>query len=466
MLTSNFSKSDPNCVSMIGSTTVRSVASHILVALSTFVLVQSYYNNQLNLFQKSKVQCIPGNDGNRGGGGGRIQYPVENTTDAKLPTDTLGSPKYGSKRIDFLGCPKDRIRVAPKVNYLLGMGHKMTEVSYVFWYAMTRGHCFCFDTDHFGNDVEIYNLLLRPVFPACNLWNHTFQDTTVKILEHDNPITLAQNSSIIQWIYPDMSDVWPRVQQEKTLPGHGDLLAFLDSFLRDNNLVNDMIYPWYRRHRSIDNVFGSTVNSSSTDKILKAAFHIRVGDLVLEASVTYWRNVFEALEYIVNLEYDRSYRIHIYWAYFQAHFNGGVGDQMREKLSKNVIGDWPSESKLLPSSHSFLANLCREFDRVECFWKYGTSTLETIDLFVESDIVYVSGSSFSQALSLFNRGIRIQALTKEINYFGTATKGSIPFLAASTGAFSSTRYYYIDGTGELFDEHYAYLRYVSTNTSK
>jgi hypothetical protein len=85
---------------------------------------------------------------------------------------------------------------------------------------------------------------------------------------------------------------------------------------------------------------------------------------------------------------------------------------------------------------------------------------------VESDIVYVSGSSFSQALSLFNRGIRIQALTKEINYFGTATKGSIPFLQASTGAFSSTRYYYIDGTGELFDQHYTYLRYNSKNTSK
>jgi hypothetical protein len=158
--------------------------------------------------------------------------------------------------------------------------------------------------------------------------------------------------------------------------------------------------------------------------------------------------------------------VHIYWAYFQAHFNGGAGQQMRDKLSKNRIGDWPSENSLLPPSHAFLASLCHEFERIQCFWKFGTSTLETIDLFVESDIVYVSGSSFSQVLSLFNRGIRIQALTKEINYFGTATKGSIPFLQASTGAFSSTRYYYIDGTGELFDQHYTYLRYNSKNTSK
>ena len=131
---------------------------------------------------------------------------------------------------------------------------------------------------------------------------------------------------------------------------------------------------------------------------------------------------------------------------------------MRQNLAKNVVGEWPSQPSMLPRSHMFLARLCNEFAKIQCLWKTGTNILETIDLFVESDLVYVSGSSFSQVLSLFNRGIRLQALPKEVNYFATATKGSVPFLQTSTGAFSSLRHYYVDGTGDLFDEHYAHLR--------
>lgn len=407
--------------------------------------------------------------------------PTTESSTTVMTTTRQNTQTRLSDRIDLLSCPKHRLRIAPKVNFMVGMGHKMTEVFHTFWYAMTRGHCFCFDTEHFGNDMELYHLLLEPVFPSCQAEfpKHQWKETTLKSLEQQNLTELVdqQHGASIQWIVPEMGDIWPKDEQKRRPLGHGDILAFVDSFLRDNRLVEEVMYPWYLKHKSIRHVFQknttttvTTLNNSTThdkdgaNKVVNAAFHIRVGDLVLEASESYWRNVFIATRQIVDLEHGPGHDIHIYWVYFQAAFNN-AGNYMRQQLSKNAEGEWPSQPSMLPRSHNFLIQLCAEFAGISCFWKTGTNILETIDLFVESDVVYISGSSFSQVLALFNQGIRIQALPKEINYFGDAKKGSVHFLQTSTGSFSSLRHYYVDGTGELFDEHYAHLRLKPPNCS-
>ncbi len=76
---------------------------------------------------------------------------------------------------------------------------------------------------------------------------------------------------------------------------------------------------------------------------------------------------------------------------------------------------------------------------------------------VQSGIVYISGSSFAEVLSLCNSGMIWVTLLKEDNYVGLGDKGSTAFLPTSTGALISQRYYCIDGTGGLFDEQYMYL---------
>ena len=86
----------------------------------------------------------------------------------------------------LFSCPDRRLRVAPKIKFMLGIGHKMTEGFFVFRYAMTRWYCFCFDTHHFGNDMDLHHLLLEPVFPDCEtmLPHRTLEHTTVKDLEN------------------------------------------------------------------------------------------------------------------------------------------------------------------------------------------------------------------------------------------------------------------------------------------
>jgi hypothetical protein len=270
-----------------------------------------------------------------------------------------------------------------------------------------------------------------------------------------------ENSNTIYHLSPDMGDVWPTQMLQKQAPGNGNLLAFMDNFLKDNQLIPQVIYPWYMSHKTISSAFSNQTLSLLKDNlVIPAVFHLRVGDIVLEAKETYWRNLLSALEHIVQFEWGEDHKIHIYWVYFQALFRGPQGTNMRQKLSDNKIGDWPSEPDMLPASHRFLAEICKEMKSIKCFYKFGTNILETIDLFVESKVVYVSGSSFSQVLSLFQKegGVKLQALPKELNYWGKEGKGTVPFLRVSTGGFSSLRHYYIDGTGELFSEHFSYLR--------
>ncbi|KAI2494647.1 hypothetical protein MHU86_19876 [Fragilaria crotonensis] len=355
-----------------------------------------------------------------------------------------------SKRINLSACPAEhRIVVAPKVNVDGGIGHRMTQALFVFRHAMTHGYCFSFP-------------------------NRTLQETTFDNLENQDVALVTNGSSFIQWIDTQEDEVWPVDEQNQRAPGCGDVYAFVDNFLRDNHLLDEVVIPWYQRHTRINTAFRKTHNKTTNGTLrnddgdvnsiaLNASFHLRVGDIVLEKSESYWRNVVTTMMNIVDLEVGSGCTVHVYWLYFPADHRGEMGSEMRKSLDKNVVGEWPSKPNMLPESHRFLANLCREFDRVKCHWKLGTNLLESIDLFVRSDLVYISGSSFSQLLSLFSQGIRLVAITKELNREGSATKGSVPFLSISTNGFSSLRYYYIDGTGELFDEHYAYLQVNQPN---
>lgn len=403
---------------------------------------------------------------------------LDTTTD--LPAAQLG--RKVSKRIDLSSCPEHRLVVAPGISHGVGIGHRMTEAFFIFHYAVIRGYCFCFETDHFGENIEVYHLLFKPLFPPCqtSFPNRTLKASySLEAFENQFISTLTEDDKAIQWIFPTMREVWPvEIQRNRPVDGYGDVLAFFDSFLRDNHIVEEVLIPWYRQHKSfngtafrtgddatnidvqenhVDQVVGRNDNGDVSSIVLNATFHVRVGDIVLMASETYWRNVLMAMTSIVELEFGPGRKVHIYWAYFQAIHNvKEEATKMRDRLAQDAVGEWPSEPDMLPPSHLFIAKLCEEFDRFECFWKLGTNMLETIDLFVNSDIVYVSGSSFPQVLSLFNRGVRLVALTKEVS-FSENPKGSIYFLTTSTNAFNSLQHYYIDGTGELFDEQLAYL---------
>jgi hypothetical protein len=418
----------------------------------------------------------------------KVLHPTDGP---KIPIDQATPASRISKRIDLSSCPDHRLVVASKPKSLNGgIGHRTMQNFYVFWHAMMKGYCFCFDAKNFGYGLELYHLLLEPIFPSCSTLypNRTLKASTFQYLNKQDLSKLAKNEKIIQWMSAGGEEIWPIEEQYRRPPGHGDLLAFVDSFLRDNQLLEHVIIPWYQQHKSIATVFRIAtkdydLNATEINKekqvdpvanddddgskeVLNAVFHLRVGDIVLEASESYWSNVFHALMNIVELEVGYNRTVHIHWTYFQADHRGSIGDTMRERVAQNVVGEWPSEPDMLPTSHRFLAELCEDFERIECSWKWSTNTEEAIDLFVNSDIVYVSGSSFSQVLSLFNQGIRLVALTKELNRnLSGIVMGRVPFLCTNTQAFSSLRYYYIHETGKLFDEHYAHLRLDPPNQS-
>jgi len=455
---------------------VKSVGSHILVALVTGVLVSNLHA----ISHHSAVTAPTFSDLNADfhKASPRLRHQenvtVEQTTvasTAQLSVPSVSEPvtsaapakgRPRSTRIDF-SCPSHQLKVAPRVNYLLGMGHRMTETFYVLWYALTHGYCFCFPVSSFGADTEVFRLLLEAVIPECPA-DETLQQTSIKQLEKENITTLSQNSSVIQWIYPEIGDVWNRGLQGKRPRGLGDVISFIDHFLRDNHLMEDAMYPWYQQHKTIQSAFRKRNTSTEDETIITAAFHLRVGDLVLDASEQFWRNILKTLKDVVDLEKGPNVKVEIYWLYFKAIHTGARGVAERDKLSQNAIGEWPSQLDMLPSSHTFLATLCQEFENIECLWKSGTNMLETIDLFIEADVVYVSGSSLAQVLSLFNRdGIKLIGLPKELNWNGGIGKGEVPFLQTSTGGFVSLRYYYIDGSGALFDEHQAYLKPIGSS---
>lgn len=419
---------------------INSVGSHGLVAALTALITSIAFTNVCIMSWHAPSSIVSDE---------RFQSTfLKQVNNERNPSAQWETYDVSAARIDFSSCPPDRVKIAPRVNYKLGMGNKMTEAFYFLWYAITRGHCFCFDVQNFGNDVELYHLLLEPLLPTCPA-NQKLLDTSVQDLE----TATSRNTTVIYRMIPSMAQVWNNAQRVRP-PGFGDVLAFVDQFFRDNRLVEDVMYPWYQQHKTIGPV---TLNETST---ITVAAHLRVGDLVLESSESYWRTVLTNVLRVVDFEKGRrGVDIHIYFVYFQANHRSAAGQRERQKLNDNVGGDWPSKVEMLPDSHRFLQKLCHEFEHLECYWKWGVSLLESIDLFVESDVLYISGSSFSQTLSLFNpRAIKLIALPKELNWHGQAKTGTVPFLQTHTNAFTSLKYYYLDGMGELFPEHYAFLR--------
>ena len=237
------------------------IASHVIVAVCTaaFVSNASLLDLTTGLQTQGKVQVSSAASLET-----LTVDEIDQKPSTKSPSDNFRSKI--SQRIDLFSCPRHFLRVAPKVNYLVGMGHKMTEVFYVFWYAITRGYCFCFDTDHFGDDMEIYHLLLEPIFPSCQTEypNRTLHETTVQQLEHDDVVALAANDTVIQWIYPKTGDVWPKFLQEKMPLGHGDVLAFVDGLAFSETMA-------YWKAQSILGINNKNVSAMSFRRILEGS---------------------------------------------------------------------------------------------------------------------------------------------------------------------------------------------------
>lgn len=461
----------------------RSCPSFVVAVLMLALLVAVLSTQNYGLFQRSSIgfqSLIKLNN---------PQSSVESITPTttEVPKAQLG--RKVSTRIDFSTCPENRVVVAPKLSTQQGIGHRMTEVFFLFHFAVIRGYCFCFPVNKFGSNIEVYHLLLEPILPPCEI---AFPNRTLKngpayaTIEKLPPSNVTVDNNSILHIYP--INVWPlESQSERPVDGYGDVLGFFDSFLRDNNLVEEVSIPWYQQHKQFagtafrnrgntNNITSNNVQQNHVDHVdgrngiggepyLNATFHLRVGDYILDASEPYWRNVLTAMTNIVELEFGHGREVHIYWIYFQArHRSKEDADQMKDRINEVMIGEWPSEPGMLPPTHAFLAKLCDEFVSIECFWKLGTNMIESIDLYVDSDLVYVSGSSFSQLLSLFNQGVRMVSLTKEFGMLKTP-KSSTKFLQTTTNAFNSLRHYYLDATGKLFDEQFSYLRLYPPNST-
>jgi hypothetical protein len=158
--------------------------------------------------------------------------------------------------------------------------------------------------------------------------------------------------------------------------------------------------------------------------------------------------------------------VHLYFAYAYFKTLRLYRAEREEQTLLKDYGQWsqPSDKGLLPRSHRFIADICKKYNNtINCFWKTGTSTEESIDMFVTADLIYVSGSSYSQTFSLFNakNAIKIVAVTKELNppkeLSPQKTVDHVPFLSTHTTAYSSLKYYHVTLEGTLYNEQLAYL---------
>jgi hypothetical protein len=115
------------------------------------------------------------------------------------------------QRIDLRLClaRKGRLTISPRVNKRLGMGNKCYEVFYFIWFALTRGYCICFDEVGFGNDVEIYHLLLESFLPPCPQ-SARFYSLTVKELSDLEQLHPNQTEdTIFRVAISDITTIWP-----------------------------------------------------------------------------------------------------------------------------------------------------------------------------------------------------------------------------------------------------------------
>jgi hypothetical protein len=349
-----------------------------------------------------------------------------------------------SLELDFSHCNLP-VKVAAKVSRD-GLGHKLTEVFFIFRLAILFGYCFCFDASTFGYDNEIYRYVLQSIFPDCGRWNVTKEFVNYEDFQEK----VRRNNSIDQlyMITIPRQLVWPEVGG-LNLKGSEHLYSFMDSFLRDNCLISTRLYPWYKHHRISDAI----VKHDMKDDFVYAVFHLRVGDFILDASEAYWENLLCTVRKIVDFEFGTEKHIKIYFSFFQAEHRKRSGKRLRDKLKYQKLA-WLQEKNDLPSSHAFLDRLCLGLKSSSCFWKHSTSILESIDMYMTFDVVYLSGSSFSRVLGLFGNGIKIVALPKEINFFQST---SDMYMYAWTTTITSTSYYYVNENGTLFQEQNLFL---------
>ena len=415
-----------------------------------------------------------------------VDLPAEHSSSSRIPppppslpsiTTTTSHITSSSRkaRIDLKSCPKWRPLVAAKVDKMLGLGHKMTQFLSVWRITLVNGYCLCFDREL---SPELYDLLLASLLDPCPANNVTINietepkdlQKTIETTKHSSATATTDDGDehgnddvIVFWVGT------PGIWSKKFAPnGHGDALAFVDSFIRTNHLLEDIVYPHYLAARR-----GSAfvLENNNNNNIINAAFHIRVGDLVIESKQSYWDNLFHSMRAILDMELGKKDTVvHLYFCYFKGQKGVTYGRKERSGgLSGADYGNWsqPSDPQLLPDSHAHLADLCDAHANIVCFWKHGASIAESIDMLVTADVVYVSGSSFSQIISMFNaKAIKLIAVPKELNWHGAKTTSQVPFLSTHVSAYSSLEYYYINVDGALYQEQLAYLNLEHRQTNQ
>jgi hypothetical protein len=175
-----------------------------------------------------------------------------------------------------------------------------------------------------------------------------------------------------------------------------------------------------------------------------AVFHIRVGNLVLETSSTYWKNLISLARDIADFEFGLNSTLNVFFTYVQTEHRFGAGRRTRKRLEKSTE-QWDSHLHTLHPSHLFISEVCNVSKFTLCFWKSGCKLAETIDMYMTFDIVHLSGSSLSRTLGMFSSGMKIVGLSKDADE-------NMTYLMQQVTSFSNTAYYYVDSNGNLYNE--------------
>jgi hypothetical protein len=319
-----------------------------------------------------------------------------------------------------------------------GIGHRLTEIFFVARYAILNGICFCFDTHSFGDGLEFYELILKPVFPDCSsTWNST--PIVIDFLTFSNLSVqnITQATYFQVWIPQDV--VWPSTH-ELRLQNVFSVHDFMDRYLKDNCILQSRIMPWYLGQRKV-----KVIQNNKNSKVVNLVIHLRVGDIALETSENYWQNVLQTLNAILKFEEEIEKNTTIYFIYFQADHRTKEGVTLQKNLNANNFS-WSENASDLPPTHNFLKSLCADFRTFTCVWKHSVSLLESIDLFLTAEFVYLSGSAFSRSLGIFSNGVKIISQPKEFNSF---PNHFFTYLTPWTSTFSNSAYYYLDENGTL-----------------
>jgi hypothetical protein len=350
-----------------------------------------------------------------------------------------------ASKIDFHHC-RAKTTISTRVSSSLkaGLGHRLTQTFFVFRFAVLHGYCFCFDVHSLGSDKAIYELILEPLFPSCT--RYEIQPIIMSFQDFED--LLRQNKILQNTLYElTLTDdiVWPEIGDLATT-NHEGALSFADSFIQQNCLLQQLILPWYKSRR----VMNVKKCCNSTDaRAVYVVFHIRVGDIVLETSLKYWENLISTIRMIVDHELGQDVSINAFFSYFQSNHKLKKGRKMRKHL-ESIEEQWSNSVSLLPPSHKFIYQICQEKKSLKCFWKSGCQLIESIDMYMMFDYVYLSGSAFSRSLAIFSSGTKLVAKPKEI-------VDNMSSFVLQHNALSNTAYYHINSNGCVYDEQLAFL---------